>query len=164
MSLLFHIEKYWRRKTLYEYKCIIKRVVDGDTVDLNIDLGFDMWLMNQRIRLAGIDTPECRTRDLEEKKFGMFAKIYVQNLIPENTESVIVTRKDDKGKFGRILGDFKVYDPIEQRENMLVEMMLRDSIGVAYEGQSKQEIKEQHLKNREIVSDTEYFRNTITFL
>jgi micrococcal nuclease len=149
---------------MFEYKCIIKRVVDGDTVDVDIDLGFDMWLTNQRIRMAGIDTPENRTRDSEEKKFGMFAKIYVQNLIPENTESVIVTRKDDRGKFGRILGDFKVYDPIERRENMLVEMMLRDNIGVAYEGQSKQEIKEQHLKNREIVSDTEYFRKIITFL
>ena len=149
---------------MYDYKCIIKRVVDGDTVDINIDLGFDMWLMNQRIRLAGIDTPESRTRDLEEKKYGKFAKIYVQNLIPENSESIIVTRKDGRGKFGRILGDFKVYDPIEQRESMLVEMMLRDSIGVAYEGQSKQKIQEQHLKNRTIVSDTEYFRNTITFL
>ena len=146
---------------MYEYKCVIKRVVDGDTVDIDIDLGFDMWLMNQRIRLAGIDTPESRTRDLEEKKYGTFAKIYVQNLIPENSESVIVTRKDGKGKFGRILGDFKVYDPIEQRESMLVEMMLRDSVGVAYEGQSKQKIQEQHLKNREIVSDTHYFRNTI---
>lgn len=149
---------------MYEYKCIIKRVVDGDTIDVDIDLGFNIILSKQRIRLAGIDTPESRTRDFEEKKYGTFATIYVKNLIPENTESVIVTRKDDRGKFGRILGDFKVYDPIEQRENMLVEMMLRDSVGVAYEGQSKREIKEQHLKNREIVSDTEYFRKIITFL
>jgi micrococcal nuclease len=149
---------------MYEYKCIIKRVVDGDTVDVDIDLGFDMWLMNQRIRLAGIDTPESRTRDLEEKKFGMFAKYYVQNLIPENTESVIVTRKDDRGKFGRILGDFKVYDPIEQKENLLVEMMLRDSIGVAYEGQNKKEMEKKHLENRKIVEQSEYYRKTITFL
>jgi micrococcal nuclease len=149
---------------MYEYRCLVRRVVDGDTIDVDIDCGFGIWLKNQRIRLVGIDTPESRTRNLEEKKFGIFAKYYAQNLIPENAESVIVTSKDKRGKFGRILGDFKVYDPIERRENMLVTMMLRDSIGVAYEGQNKQEIKEQHLRNREIVSCTEYFRKTMNFL
>ena len=59
---------------MYEYNCRIVKVVDGDTIDVDIDLGFDIVLSNQRIRLKGIDTPESRTRDLEEKKFGLLAK------------------------------------------------------------------------------------------
>ena len=59
---------------MYEYKATIVRVVDGDTVDVDIDLGFDTWLHNQRIRLYGIDTPECRTRNKREKAHGLLAK------------------------------------------------------------------------------------------
>lgn len=136
---------------MYEYKCKIIRVVDGDTINVDIDLGFDIWLKNQNIRLAGIDTPESRTRDPEERKFGLFAKYYVLDLLSENSESVIVTQKDERGKFGRILGDFRVYDHVEQRMNMLVEMMLRDHVGVAYTGQNKEELAEEHLANRKIL-------------
>ena len=57
---------------MYEYKCKIRKVVDGDTVDVDIDLGFGVWLRKQRVRLVGIDTPESRTKDLEEKKYGLF--------------------------------------------------------------------------------------------
>ena len=56
---------------MYEYRCKIVRVVDGDTVDVDIDLGFGVWMHKERIRLHGIDTPESRTRDLEEKKYGL---------------------------------------------------------------------------------------------
>ena len=59
---------------MHEYRCKIIKIVDGDTVDVDIDLGFDIWMKNERIRLLGIDTPESRTRDLEEKKFGLLAK------------------------------------------------------------------------------------------
>ena len=59
---------------MYEYNCIIKRVVDGDTVDVDIDLGFGIWVHNQRIRLSGIDAPETRTRNLEEKALGFKTK------------------------------------------------------------------------------------------
>ena len=52
---------------MYEYKCKIRKVVDGDTVDVDIDLGFGVWLRKQRVRLVGIDTPESRTKDLQEK-------------------------------------------------------------------------------------------------
>ena len=61
---------------MYEYRCKLRRVVDGDTVDIDIDLGFDIWLTNQRVRLYGVDTPESRTRDKEEKKYGLAAKAY----------------------------------------------------------------------------------------
>ena len=59
---------------MYEYRCKIVKIIDGDTVDVDIDLGFGVWLHKERIRLFGIDTPESRTRDLEEKKYG-FAKV-----------------------------------------------------------------------------------------
>ena len=61
---------------MYEYKCKIRKVVDGDTVDVDIDLGFGVWLRKQRVRLVGIDTPESRTKDLEEKKYGLAAKSF----------------------------------------------------------------------------------------
>ena len=67
---------------MFEYNCKIVRVVDGDTVDVDIDLGFDVWLKKQRIRLYGVDTPESRTRDLEEKKYGFAAKAVVEKHIP----------------------------------------------------------------------------------
>ena len=66
---------------MYEYKATIVRVVDGDTVDVDIDLGFDVWLRSQRIRLFGVDTPECRTRNKATKAHGLLAKAYVQKAL-----------------------------------------------------------------------------------
>ena len=93
---------------MYEYKCRINRVVDGDTIDVDIDLGFGVWLYNERVRILGIDAPETRTRDLEEKEQGLKSKEYVQSLLPFGSEQILLS-KDFKGKFGRILGDFVVY-------------------------------------------------------
>ena len=64
---------------MYEYKCKIRKVVDGDTVDVDIDLGFGVWLRKQRVRLVGIDTPESRTKDLQEKKYGLAQKSFSQS-------------------------------------------------------------------------------------
>ena len=61
---------------MYEYKCKIRKVIDGDTVDVDIDLGFGVWLRKQRVRLVGIDTPESRTKDLQEKKYGLGTKSF----------------------------------------------------------------------------------------
>ena len=88
---------------MYEYKCKVVHIVDGDTVDIDIDLGFGVWLRDQRVRLYGIDTPESRTRDLEEKKYGLAAKEFLTKWLSSGTVS-IKTHKDAKGKFGRILG------------------------------------------------------------
>ena len=66
---------------MHEYRVNIVKVVDGDTVDVDIDLGFGIWMKNERVRLFGIDTPESRTRDLEEKKYGLAAKEYLLSLI-----------------------------------------------------------------------------------
>ena len=94
---------------MYEYRAIIRRVVDGDTVDITLDLGFDI-LYNNRIRLLGIDTPESRTRDLEEKKLGLAAKDRVKELCPVGSTVTVKTTKDGRGKFGRILGEIYVGD------------------------------------------------------
>ncbi len=94
---------------MHEYKAIVRRVVDGDTMDVTLDLGFDI-LYNNRIRLLGIDTPESRTRDLEEKKLGLAAKERVRELCPVGSTVTVKTTKDGRGKFGRILGEIYVGD------------------------------------------------------
>ena len=137
---------------MYEYRCKIDRVVDGDTVDVDIDLGFGIWLRKERVRLYGIDTPECRTRDLEEKKYGLAAKSFVQDLLPVGSMQTLRTRKDDKGKFGRILGEFVVYDAVTDSSRTLNQIMIDRHYGVEYHGQSKQDIAEEHLRNRELLT------------
>ena len=137
---------------MYEYRCKIDRVVDGDTVDVDIDLGFGIWLRKERVRLYGIDTPESRTRDLEEKKYGLTAKSFVQDLLPVGSMQTLRTRKDDKGKFGRILGEFVVYDAVTDSSRTLNQIMIDRHYGVEYHGQSKQDIAEEHLRNRELLT------------
>ena len=79
---------------MYEYRCRIDRVVDGDTVDVDIDLGFGVWLKKERVRMYGIDTPESRTRDLEEKKYGLAAKAFVLAFLPVDSMQTLRTQKD----------------------------------------------------------------------
>ena len=110
---------------------------------MDIDLGFGVWLKKQRVRLYGIDPPESRTRDLNEKKYGLMAKEYLKERISNG--AILKTRLDGKGKYGRILGEFIVLDN-EVRVNVNQEMIDKH-YGVAYYGQSKKEIAEQHLIN-----------------
>ena len=88
---------------MYEYRCEITRVVDGDTVDAIIDLGFDVSYKS-RVRLYGIDTPESRTRDLDEKARGKLAGKFLSDSILHADDVIIQTKLDKKGKFGRVLG------------------------------------------------------------
>ena len=92
---------------MHEYNAIVRRVVDGDTMDVTLDLGFDI-LYNNRIRFYGINTPESRTRDLEEKKLGLAAKDRVKELCPVGSSVIIKTTKEGRGKYGRILGEIFV--------------------------------------------------------
>jgi len=132
---------------MYEYRCEVVKVVDGDTVDINIDLGFGVWLRDERVRLHGVDTPESRTSDKEEKVYGLLAKKFVQEFL-EGKEVTLTTRQyDSKGKFGRILGDFLV----DGEPDTLCESLLRTHNAVPYYGQSKKHIIEAHLKNRELL-------------
>ena len=87
---------------MHEYRCSLDRIIDGDTIDVHIDLGFKIILSKERVRLLGINTPESRTRNLEEKALGLAAKARLKELLPK--KFIIKTFKDEKGKFGRILG------------------------------------------------------------
>ena len=115
---------------MYEYKATIRRVVDGDTVDVTLDLGFNI-LYNSRIRLHGIDAPESRTRDLEEKKRGLAAKDRVKELCPVGSSIILKTIKDGRGKYGRILGEIYV-DGL----NVNVQLV-KEGLAVEYFGGSK---------------------------
>ena len=131
----------------YSYRVkSIKKIIDGDTFDCIMDLGFDV-LLEARVRMMGIDTPESRTRDLEEKKFGLLAKEYLTEKLA--TEDLIVTTEVDneKGKFGRILG-WVWANGINVNKQMIDENM-----AVAYHGQSKDDIEQAHLNNRAILQE-----------
>ena len=137
---------------MYEYKAKLIKVVDGDTVDVDIDLGFGIWIKNERVRIMGIDTPESRTRDTEEKKFGLAAKKRITELLKANQVVLKTVRgrggEDMKGKFGRILGDFSVYYGPLDKEMRVSEIMCLEGHAVAYFGGSKQELVEKHMANR----------------
>jgi len=92
---------------MHEYNAIVRRVVDGDTMDVTLDLGFDISY-NNRIRFYGINAPESRTSDLEEKVRGLAAKDRVKELCPVGSSVIIKTTKQGRGKFGRILGEILV--------------------------------------------------------
>tara|TARA_B100002019_G_scaffold173979_1_gene150423 strand:- start:1242 stop:1640 length:399 start_codon:yes stop_codon:yes gene_type:complete len=128
--------------------------VDGDTVDIDIDLGFGIWVHNERVRLYGIDTPESRTRDLEEKKAGIYAKQCVEAFLPVGSTQTLKTYKDKVGKYGRILGEFVIYDPEQDRQTTINEYMIRNKIGVAYFGKSKDDIKQEQLDNRKFLYES----------
>ena len=132
---------------MYEYRCKIVRVVDGDTVDVDIDLGFGIWMHKERIRVYGIDTPESRTRDFTEKVFGKLATEAVKTFLPEGSMQTLVTVQDKAGKFGRVLGKFLIYDAKEDRQTTLNEWMVKNHFAVEYSGQSKREIAHAHLRN-----------------
>jgi len=136
---------------MFEYNCTIIKVIDGDTVDVDIDLGFGVWLKKQRIRLYGIDTPESRTRDLEEKKYGLVAKAFVEAHLPLGSTRTLTTVQDKTGKYGRILGKFKAYDSYTDAWVNLNQWMIIKHLGVEYQGQSKEDIAEQHIINRGLV-------------
>ena len=131
---------------MYEYPCKIVRVVDGDTVDVDIDLGFSHWIHNERIRLYGIDTPECRTRDAEEKAAGLLAKKFVEDALHVGGTYTLSTK--EKGKFGRYLGVIMLSD-----RTSINAVLVTEHLAVPYHGQSKQEIEDAHAANYEILKD-----------
>ena len=127
---------------MYEYSCTVERVVDGDTIDVVLDLGFDI-LYKSRVRLYGIDTPESRTRNLDEKARGKMASAFLKNAIDHGTKVVIQTKlKDSRGKFGRVLGDV-VVDGVNINQSMV-----DNYHAAAYFGQSKEAIEAVHDANR----------------
>jgi micrococcal nuclease len=143
-----------------EYDIKVIKVVDGDTVDVDIDLGFGVCLKDERVRIMGIDTPESRTRDKVEKVFGLAAKQRLKELLHEGGKLITTEDKsgeDMKGKFGRILGDFRTLDG-----DLVTEIMIEEGHCVAYFGGNKEEIQMKHMANRQkllregVVSIQEY--------
>ena len=137
---------------MYEYKCKVRKVVDGDTVDIDIDLGFGIWLNDERVRIIGIDTPESRTSDPVEKIFGLAAKERVMHLLGESPTLRSKVKGDGneemRGKFGRILGDFRLQDG-----DTLTSKLMGEGYAVAYNGGNKDKIADKHVENRQRLID-----------
>ena len=121
----------------------VTKVVDGDTIDVIIDMGFDI-LYKSRVRLFGIDTPESRTRNKDEKVRGLLAKKYLQEALKAGTSLSIKTYKDNEtGKFGRILGEV-----FADGVNLNLKMC-NEGYAVQYYGQNKSLVEAQHMKNKQ---------------
>ena len=136
---------------MYEYKCNIIKIVDGDTVDVDLDLGFGVWLRDERVRIMGIDTPESRTSDKMEKIFGLAAKERLSSLLGADATLLSQVKSNGenmKGKFGRILGDFKTING-----DTITTKLMEEGHAVAYGGGSKESIQGQHLINRQRLID-----------
>jgi|TARA_R100000084_G_C4601654_1_gene123540 micrococcal nuclease len=119
---------------MYEYFAELRRVVDGDTVDVTIDCGFKMHI-KERVRLKGINTPECRTRDLEEKARGLAAKARLIDILASwDNKMIIRTSIDKKGKFGRLLGELIHPDGQGSRDDNANKMLLEEGHAVEYHG------------------------------
>ena len=115
----------------FVYNAILDRVVDGDTVDVTLDLGFDVKLHKQRCRLAGIDTPESRTRNLAEKKLGLAAKKRLEELCVNNFK----IKSLGKGKYGRILAI-----PYTEDGQDICKILIQEGHAVEYHGGKKTKI------------------------
>ena len=149
-----------KMQTQNEYDVVLLKCVDGDTVDVDIDLGFGVWLKDERVRIMGIDTPESRTSDKVEKVFGTAAKNRLKKLLESGGKLITTENKsgeDMKGKFGRILGDFRT-----PSGDLVTDIMISEGHCVAYFGGSKEEVQGKHLINRQkllregIVSQEDY--------
>ena len=130
----------------YEYKAKVLKVLDGDTVEIDLDLGFKIVLANQKVRLNGIDTPESRTTNTEEKPRGLLSKKKLTEKLPVGSWQTIQTMKADSNddKFGRILGVFLMEDG-----KSLNQWMVDNNYAVAYAGENKELVQEAHQKNKQ---------------
>tara|TARA_Y100000389_G_scaffold143768_1_gene142082 strand:+ start:1598 stop:2050 length:453 start_codon:yes stop_codon:yes gene_type:complete len=136
----------------------IEKIVDGDTIDVNIDLGFDVCT-KQRVRLLGIDTPESRTSDKEEKKYGLLSKQKLKEwclkAVASDKDDIDIELRcpeaDSRGKFGRVLGEVWVSE--DGQWTNVNKWMCDEGYAVPYTGQNKADVAELHLKNREKLKD-----------
>jgi micrococcal nuclease len=140
----------------YEYHATVTEVVDGDTVVIDLDLGFDIKFTNQKVRLLGVDTPESRTSDKVEKVFGLASKDFCKRFVAACKNKVIIRTHisegtDDSGreKFGRLLGE--IINP-DTRE-VLNDQLIAKNYAVRYMGENKLVVKDQHMANRKLLID-----------
>jgi len=128
------------------YSAKVKRVIDGDTIDACIDLGFNVHIV-KRVRFKGIDTPESRTRDLTEKRYGLGAKYRLTEIL-EAGANVCTLQSHGTGKYGRVLGELFVKHRKESTFINVNDQLVEEGHAVAYFGGSKQEIKDELLHAR----------------
>jgi len=131
---------------MYTYSAELLKVIDGDTIEVDFDLGFGVWLRNQRIRLTGIDTPESRTSNKEEKVRGDLSKAKLKEILTVGKRIVITTSIDPNEKYGRILGTITN----EQGVNVN-KWLIENNYAVVYTGQNKDLVQEAHQKNAVIL-------------
>ncbi len=132
---------------MYEYSCKINKVLDGDTVDINLDLGFNVILVNQRVRMVGVDTPESRTSNAEEKPRGLLSKKKLTEKLSSSNCKIKTFKPDNNDdKFGRILGEFILEDGTNVNK-----WLIENNYAVAYQGENKELVQEQHQKNKAIL-------------
>jgi len=131
---------------MYEYNCKIVRIIDGDSILVDIDLGFGTWRCGESIRLFGVDCPECRSRDPKEKAAGLAAKEFVKGLLHDGGTYTLTTK--EKGKFGRYLGVIMLSD-----KTSVNAALVSEHLAVPYHGQNKQEIEDAHAANYEILKE-----------
>jgi micrococcal nuclease len=131
---------------MYQYKAKILKVIDGDTVVIDLDLGFNIILANQKVRLAGIDTPESRTKDSEEKSRGILSKKKLQEKLPVGSWTIIATQKSSSNddKFGRILGVFILEDGTRVNQ-----WLIDNNYAVPYLGENKDATLAAHQANKQ---------------
>jgi len=143
----------------YEYKARFKKVIDGDTIIVDLDLGFNVVLADQIIRLIGLDTPESRSKDKVEKMFGAISKKAVEDFMKNSDQENLIIQTvfcDDNGdKFGRILG--KVYN---SNKACLNDWLIESNYAVKYNGENKDKVKNLHLANRKILIDNKIINLT----
>lgn len=133
---------------MYQYKAKILKVVDGDTVEIDLDLGFNIVLANQKVRLVGVDTPESRTTNAEEKPRGLLSKKKLAEKLPVGSWVTIETQRSDNNddKFGRILGIFILDDGTRVNQ-----WLIDNNYAVGYMGENKELVQEAHQKNKQIL-------------
>ncbi len=150
---------YTQEKCEYIYRVSsLEKVVDGDTIDVTLDLGFDVCT-RQRVRLLSIDIPESRTSDKEEKKFGLLSKKKLKEwclkaVASEKDDIEIELRcpeSDSRGKFGRILAEVWIFeDGVWTNVN---KWLCDEGYAVPYTGQNKKDVEDLHMENRKIIID-----------
>ena len=140
---------------MYEYKCKVKRVVDGDTMDVILDLGFDV-LHSVRVRLSAIDTPESRTRDLDEKARGKLSKAYLKESIKGRKVVLKTKLKDSRGKFGRVIAEVWVEFEKGSLRNVN-ELMIKECHAVRYNAENKALVHDAHMANRDTLIEKGLF-------
>jgi micrococcal nuclease len=135
---------------MYQYKCKINKVLDGDTVDIDLDLGFNIILANQRVRMAGVDTPESRTTNKEEKPRGLLSKKKLAEKLPVGSWQIIETQRSDNNddKFGRILGIFILEDGTKVND-----WLIANNYAVAYKDENKELTQADHQANKKILME-----------